>query len=76
MTVPDYQSMSKEELQKELIGLQEELEDLEQERQYTLGQTGVHISAKQLAAMEEEFNSDRKKIEDKIQQVKVALVKK
>ncbi|MCL4426005.1 MAG: hypothetical protein M1553_11325 [Firmicutes bacterium] len=76
MTVPDYQSMSKEELQKELIGLQEELEDLEQERQYTLGQTGVHISAKQLAAMEEEFNSDRKKIEDKIQQVKVALAKK
>ncbi|MCL5039744.1 MAG: hypothetical protein M1299_08000 [Firmicutes bacterium] len=68
--------MSKEELQKELIGLQEELEDLEQERQYTLGQTGVHISAKQLAAMEEEFNSDRKKIEDKIQQVKVALAKK
>jgi len=76
MATPNYETMSKEELQKELAKLEEELEDLEHERNYTLGQTGVHISAKQLAAMEEEFNADRRKIEEKINLVKAALAKK
>ncbi|MHB8927210.1 MAG: hypothetical protein ACYC9Q_06005 [Bacillota bacterium] len=53
--------------------LQAELDDLEHERNYVLKQTGIHISAIRLKAMEDEYKSEAKRLEDKIAELKAAL---
>lgn len=39
-----FSGKSKEELEKILASLKEELEEVEEERQFVLGQTGLHVS--------------------------------
>ncbi|MDA8442166.1 MAG: hypothetical protein M0Z55_07300 [Peptococcaceae bacterium] len=50
----------------ELHSLQEELEDLIAERQFQLGQTGVHISAKKVIALREYYDKEIGALEQKI----------
>jgi hypothetical protein len=49
MTVnDDLNGMTREQLQVALAAAQEELSDMEDERRFTLGQTGVHIGVAEL----------------------------
>ncbi len=47
-----------ESFREEIEKLQEELADLKAERQYTLGQSGVHISAKKVMALMENYDRE------------------
>ncbi len=60
-------------IEAQLRALQEELEDLEHERNYVLKQTGVHIGAMRLKGMEEEYESDARRIKEKMAQLKTLL---
>ncbi|HWJ03700.1 MAG TPA: hypothetical protein VNU93_08470 [Verrucomicrobiae bacterium] len=50
----------------ELARLLEELEDIKAERQYQLGQTGVHISAKKVISLREYYDQQIEELEIKI----------
>jgi len=52
------------ELQQFLSDLQADLEEVEEERSFVLGQTGVHISASTVARYESERNALRVRIEE------------
>jgi len=60
-------------IEAEIKRLQTELDDLEHERNYVLKQTGIHISAVRLKAMEDEYRNEAKRIEDRIAQLKAML---
>lgn len=55
--------------------LEAELEDLEHERNYVLKQTGVHIGAIRLKAMEEEYDRDAQRIREKIDKLRAEPAK-
>jgi hypothetical protein len=59
----DLDGMSAAELEELLADLQADLEDVEEERAFVLGQTGVHISASTVARYESERESLRARIE-------------
>ncbi|MCL5735567.1 MAG: hypothetical protein M1274_08285 [Actinobacteria bacterium] len=59
----DFSGMSTAELEELLSALEGDLEDLEQERMYVLGQTGLHVSANQVKTYETEISSLKAKIE-------------
>lgn len=52
----------------EIKNLTEELEDLREERQYTLGRTGVHISAKKVIALREHYDEQISALERRIRE--------
>ncbi len=60
-------------IEAEIKKLQTELDDLEHERNYVLKQTGIHISAVRLKAMEDEYRSEAKRLEERIAQLKATL---
>ena len=49
-------------LESRLARLREELEDLEEERAFVLGQTGLHVSVKEVQRYESKMDSLRSKI--------------
>jgi hypothetical protein len=59
----DLNGMSAAELEDLLADLQADLEDVEEERAFVLGQTGMHISASTVARYESERESLRARIE-------------
>ncbi|MHB0885449.1 MAG: hypothetical protein ACYC6V_09640 [Bacillota bacterium] len=60
-------------IEAEIKKLQTELDDLEHERNYVLKQTGIHISAVRLKAMEDEYKNEAKRLEDRIAGLKATL---
>ncbi len=56
-------------VEEEIKKLKEELEELIEERQFTLGQTGVHISAKKVIALRERYDSEIAELEQKIREL-------
>lgn len=56
--------MTGAELREFLSNLQADLEEVEEERSFVLGQTGVHISASTVARYESERNALRVRIEE------------
>jgi ElaB/YqjD/DUF883 family membrane-anchored ribosome-binding protein len=56
-------------VKEQIAKLQEELEDLREERKFTLGQTGVHISAKKIIALRERYDSEISELEQRIDQL-------
>jgi len=60
----DMGDMTGIELQQFLSDLQADLEEVEEERSFVLGQTGVHISASTVARYESERNALRVRIEE------------
>lgn len=63
----NYEDMTVEELEKKLAHEKEELEDLEQERMYVMGQTGFHLpggAVKKYQAEVEEAQKRIKRIEE------------
>lgn len=62
--VKDLSDMTGAELQQLLSNLQADLDDVEEERSFVLGQTGVHISASTVARYESERSALRVRIEE------------
>jgi hypothetical protein len=60
--VDDLNALSHDQLLDELKSAQAELEDLEEVRFFTLGQTGVHIGAGQLKTLHNTWNRDEARL--------------
>jgi len=60
----DVADMTLGELDQLLLKLKDELEDVEEERMFVLGQTGLHVSAGSVRKYEGEISSLRAKIEE------------
>jgi hypothetical protein len=61
--------LTSDELRVELQRAEQELEDLEEERMMILGQTGVHIGAKELNRLTSSFTRDEARIRARIAEV-------
>lgn len=61
--------MSTQNVAEELKKLKEEREDLIAERQFQLGQTGVHISAKKVIALREYYEKEIASVEERIKEL-------
>lgn len=68
----EYQEKSLEELENTLKKLTNDLEEVEEERMFLLGQTGVHLPGATVKKYEAEVNHLRERIED----CKAAIEKK
>ena len=60
----DLEEMTVGELNEYLAKLKVDLEDLEEERMFVLGQTGLHVSAGEVKKYEAEFDSLKARIEE------------
>ena len=69
----DLHSMTREQLQTALTAAQEELSDMEDERRFTLGQTGVHIGAAELKRINGHFERESKRLNERMAAIRDAL---
>ena len=69
----DLHSMTREQLQTALTAAQEELSDMEDERRFTLGQTGVHIGAAELKRINGHFERESKRLNERIAAIRDTL---
>jgi hypothetical protein len=69
----DLHSMTREQLQTALTAAQEELSDMEDERRFTLGQTGVHIGAAELKRINGHFERETKRLNERMAAIRDAL---
>ena len=69
----DFHSMTREQLQAALTATQEELSDMEDERRFTLGQTGVHIGAAELKRIKGHFERESKRLNERMAAIREAL---
>ena len=77
MKIPDdFRKLSTKELRALLKNLEEELDEIEDERKMTLGQSGVHLGAKQVERLINEFDNDKKRIEEQRSRVEKVLKNK
>ena len=67
------QVVSKEELLAELKKAEESLDDLREERMFTLGQTGVHIGAARVEHLRRQWDGEEKALLEKIALLKSRL---
>jgi hypothetical protein len=65
-------SMTREQLQVALMAAQEELSDMEDERRFTLGQTGVHIGAAELKRINGYFERETKRLNERMAAIRDA----
>ncbi len=64
---------TREELERELKTAEDELDEVDDMRMAILGQTGVHIGAKELQKHYARFDSDQKRLNERISQIKAEL---
>lgn len=57
------------ELMKRLTALKEELEELQIERNFVLGQTGLHVSSSKVAQQAREYEAETLRLQERIAQV-------
>ena len=69
----DLTSMTREQLQTALTAAQEELSDMEDERRFTLGQTGVHIGASELRRINGHFERETQRLNERMAAIRDAL---
>ncbi|MDH7488901.1 MAG: hypothetical protein QHH80_05285 [Anaerolineae bacterium] len=73
MSMPNPDGFSPEALREELRKAQQALEELEEERLLTLGQTGVHIGAQELHRLTSSFARDEARLRARIQELAALL---
>ncbi len=66
-------AMTRAELERELKQAEDELEEVEDMRMAILGQTGVHIGAKELQKHYVRFDADTKRWTERIAELKTQL---
>ncbi len=69
----DLVGLPREQLQAALTTVQEELSDMDDERRFTLGQTGVHIGAAELRRINGHFEREGKRLSERIAAIQAAL---
>jgi hypothetical protein len=69
----DLNDMTRGQLQGALVAAQEELSDMEDERRFTLGQTGVHIGAAELKRINGHFERETKRLNERLAAIRDAL---
>jgi len=65
--------MTHKELEKQLDAANEEMEELADMQMAVLGQTGVHVGAKAVQEYRLKFERDRKRIQERINELKSQL---
>jgi flagellar biosynthesis chaperone FliJ len=60
----DLAKMTSDELDEYLTKLKDDLEEVEEERMFVLGQTGLHVSAKTVSKYESNINRLKENIEE------------
>lgn len=68
-----YDGLSAEQLKLELARAEDELEDLNEVRSFTLGQTGVHIGASRLRSLQSTWTRDEAGLHERIRTLKALL---
>ncbi len=68
-----WQSLTVEQLKAELAKAEDELQDLNDVRSFTLGQTGVHIGASRLRSLQGTWTRDEARLAERIQKLKSLL---
>ena len=68
-----FDTMTREELVRELKAAQDELDEVDEMRQAVLGQTGVHIGVVLLKQYEIRFARDQKRVEGRIAEIRARL---
>ncbi len=69
----DVNGMNRQQLQAALAAAREELSDMEDERLFTLGQTGVHIGAAELKRINGHFERESRRLNDRLSAIREAL---
>ncbi len=69
----DLQNLNQDDLRAELEKAQAALEDLQEERLFTLGQTGVHIGASRVAALRSQWDREEHDLNEKIAAIRARL---
>ncbi len=64
---------TREELERELKAAENDLEEVEDMRVAILGQTGVHIGARELQRHNNQFDRDQKRLTERIAQLRAQL---
>lgn len=64
---------TREDLERELRAAEDDLEEVEDMRMAILGQTGVHIGARELQKHYSRFDSDQKRLTERIAQIKAQM---
>ena len=64
---------TREDLERELKTAEDDLEEVEDMRMAILGQTGVHIGARELQKHYARFDSDQKRLTERIAQLKAQM---
>lgn len=67
------ESLSAEALAEALRQAELGLEDVEEERRFTLGQTGVHIGARELARMHAAWAREEARLNERVETIKARL---
>lgn len=67
----DFENMSVPELEKKLLKFKDSLEDIEEERSFVLGQTGIHLSG----ATVKKFKIEIEEINERINELEELLQK-
>ncbi len=64
---------TREDLERELKTAEDDLEEVEDMRMAILGQTGVHIGARELQKHYARFDGDQKRLTERIAQIKAQM---
>ncbi len=67
------ETKTRADLEKELRTAEDELDEVDDMQMAILGQTGVHIGAKELQRHYARFDSDQKRLTEKIAEIKAQL---
>lgn len=73
MPTEDLTALTREEIERRIAAVEEELEDVAMERSMTLGGTGVHIGAKEADRMRSEFDRDEARLQAKLDELRGLL---
>ena len=69
----DLAAMDAAQLHEALSKADDELLDVREEREFTLGQTGVHIGANELARLRRAWDRDETRLQERIDAIKARL---
>lgn len=71
--VVDLEGTDVDQLREALSRADGELEDVQEEREFTLGQTGVHIGANELARLRRAWERDEARLRERIEAIRARL---
>lgn len=71
--VTDLIGMGEDDLHEALSKAEDELLDVREEREFVLGQTGMHVGANELARLRKAWERDETRLQERIDQIRALL---